>query len=254
MCARTARPGHPTRPLELPGPLSPLGIPTSLQDALMARLDRLASVKEVAQLAATIGRNFSHELLTAVSQAPGDEVDDAFLKLLEAGLIYRRGLGTEVAYEFKHALVQETAYQSLLKSKRRQYHQRIAEVLAEKYPDVVETEPELLAHHYAEAGMAPRRLSTGVTLVSARWRTRRIRKRLRTLTMRCARSTNCLPELEAASVRFPSKSLVPRPYCPQRDFRRRRRPRRMPRRVNCVKSWAIRRRSSRSCGACSTFT
>jgi predicted ATPase len=139
---------------ELKGPLTPLAIPASLQDALTARLDRLVPVKEIAQLAATIGRSFNHELLLPVSQLSENELGDALAQLVEAGLIYRRSIGADITYEFKHALVQETAYHSLLKSKRLQYHQRIADAIAEKYPDVVETQPELLAHHYTEANMA----------------------------------------------------------------------------------------------------
>ncbi len=131
----------------LSGPLPPLAIPASLQDSLMARLDRLASVKEVAQLAATLGRRFSHELLAAVSPLKGEELDDALSQLLSAGLIYRHGLPPDVTYEFKHALVQDVAYQSLLKGNRLQFHQRILQALEERFPETAEAEPELLAHH-----------------------------------------------------------------------------------------------------------
>ena len=132
-------------------PLPPLAIPASLQDSLMARLDRLASVKEVAQLAATLGRTFNHELLAAVSSLEEAELKDALTQLIQAELIYRRGLPPAVTYEFKHALVQDTAYQSLLKSTRQQYHQRIARTLEDHFPTVAETQPELLAHHFTEA-------------------------------------------------------------------------------------------------------
>ncbi len=131
----------------LSGPLSALAIPTSLQDSLMARLDRLGAVKEVAQLAATLGRTFSYDLVTAVSPLAEKELQDALAKLVQAELIYRRGLPPASSYEFKHALVQDTAYQSLLKSTRQQHHQRIAHVLEEKFPEIAESEPELLAHH-----------------------------------------------------------------------------------------------------------
>ncbi len=137
----------------LSGPLPPLAIPASLQDSLMARLDRLALVKEVAQLAATLGRTFSHELLAAVSPLEEEALDDALSKLLDAGLIYRHGLPPDVTYEFKHALVQDVAYQSLLKGRRLQFHQRIAEALEERFPEIAETEPELLARHFTEAGL-----------------------------------------------------------------------------------------------------
>ena len=136
----------------LSGPLPPLAIPASLQDSLMARLDRLAQVKEVAQLAATLGRTFSLELLAAVSPLEGEALDDALSQLLDAGLIYRHNLPPDVTYEFKHALVQDVAYQSLLKGTRRQFHQRIAEALEQRFPETVETQPELLAQHYTVAG------------------------------------------------------------------------------------------------------
>jgi len=133
--------------LELTGPLPKLGVPASLHDALMARLDQLAQVKEVAQLAATIGRSFDYELLLAVSLTKKKELDEALSRLIDAGLIYQLGLGATIAYEFKHALIQETAYQSLLKSTRQRIHLRIAEVLAAQFPESNENQPELLAHH-----------------------------------------------------------------------------------------------------------
>jgi class 3 adenylate cyclase/predicted ATPase len=138
---------------ELRGPLPPLAIPATLHDSLMARLDRLATVKEVAQLAATLGRTFSYDLLHAVT--PLDEVtlQHALARLVEAELLYQRGLPPQATYIFKHALIQETAYQALLKSTRQQYHQRIAQVLTAHFPDIAETQPELLAHHYTEAGL-----------------------------------------------------------------------------------------------------
>jgi predicted ATPase len=123
----------------LSGALPPLAIPASLQDSLMARLDRLAPVKEVAQLAATLGRTFSHELLAAVSSLDGRAFEDALSHLLRAELIYRRGVPPAAVYEFKHALIQDAAYQSLLKSTRRQYHHRIAQTLEERFPETVET-------------------------------------------------------------------------------------------------------------------
>ncbi|HEV8718487.1 MAG TPA: AAA family ATPase, partial [Candidatus Binatia bacterium] len=137
---------------ELTGPLPPLAIPTTLQDSLMARLDRLASVREVVQLGATLGREFTYELLRAVS--PLDEVtlQRELARLVEAELLYQRGLPPQSTYLFKHALIQDAAYQSLLKSKRQQYHQQIAQVLEERFAETREIHPELLAHHYTEAG------------------------------------------------------------------------------------------------------
>jgi class 3 adenylate cyclase len=142
---------------ELAGPLPPLAIPATLQDSLMARLDRLAAVKEVAQMAACIGREFSHELLAAVLSSLTDTaLRDALTQLLEAELIFRRGAPPDVRYSFKHALVQDVARESLLKSKRQQIHARIATVLEERFPAVVATEPETLAQHLTEAGLADR--------------------------------------------------------------------------------------------------
>ncbi len=135
-----------------PVPL-PLGIPSTLQDALMARLDRLGPTKEIAQLGATIGREFSYELLHAVSPVGDETLQQGLKQLMEVELVYQRGLGPQATYLFKHALIQDTAYHSLLKSKRQQYHQRIAQVLEERFLETKETQPELLAHHYTEAGL-----------------------------------------------------------------------------------------------------
>jgi predicted ATPase len=138
---------------ELTGPLPPLAIPATLHDSLMARLDRLATVKGLAQLGATLGREFSYELLQAVS--PWDEATlrRGLQQLVEAEFLYQRGLPPQATYLFKHALIQDAAYQSLLKSSRQQYHQRIAQVLEQRFPDTAVTQSELLAHHYTEAGL-----------------------------------------------------------------------------------------------------
>src|SRR5262245_54530782 len=137
----------------LTGPLPPLAIPTTLHDSLMARLDRLATVKTLAQLGATLGREFAYELLQAIS--PWDEatVRRGLHQLVEAEFLYQQGQPPQATYVFKHALIQDDAYQSLLRSTRQQYHQRIAQVLVERFSDTVETQPELLAHHYTEAGL-----------------------------------------------------------------------------------------------------
>ena len=136
---------------ELAGSLPPLAIPSTLHDSLMARLDRLAPVKEVAQVAAVIGRAFSQALLAAVSPLPEAELSAALDQLVASELIFRRGAPPAATYSFKHALVQDTAYQSLLKSKRLQLHARIAHVLEERFAETVATQPELLAYHFAEA-------------------------------------------------------------------------------------------------------
>jgi predicted ATPase len=138
---------------ELTGPLPPLAIPTRLHDSLMARLDRLAAVKEVAQLGATLGREFSYELLQAVAPGEEERLPRALAKLVDAGVLYQRGRPPEAQYLFKHVLLQEAAYQSMLKSTRQHYHQQIAQVLAARFSETVETEPELLARHYTEAGL-----------------------------------------------------------------------------------------------------
>jgi predicted ATPase len=137
----------------LTGPLPPLAIPATLQDALMARLDQLASAKAVAQLGAIIGREFTYELLRAVSPMAELELWRGLVQLVQAEVLYQRGALPQATYLFKHALIQDTAYQSLLKSTRQQYHQRIAQVLAAKFPEATATQPELLAHHYTEASL-----------------------------------------------------------------------------------------------------
>ena len=138
----------------LTGLLPPLAIPATLQDALMARLDRLAVVKDVAQLGAVLGREFSYELLRAVTPLDEATLQQALAQLVEAELLYQRGLPPQAIYVFKHALIQDAAYQSLLKSTRQQFHQRIAQALEARFPETAATQPELLAHHYTEAGLA----------------------------------------------------------------------------------------------------
>jgi len=137
----------------LTGPLPPLAIPATLQDALMARLDRLAPVKDVAQLGAVLGREFAYELLRAVAPLDEATLQQALIRLVDAELFYQRGLPPRASYVFKHALIQDAAYQSLLRSRRQQVHRRIAQVLEERFPETAETQPELLAHHYTEAGL-----------------------------------------------------------------------------------------------------
>ncbi|MBI3800081.1 MAG: AAA family ATPase [Deltaproteobacteria bacterium] len=138
---------------ELTGPLPPLAIPATLQDSLMARLDRLATGKEVAQMGATLGREFSYEVLQAISPVDEDNLQQALARLVEAEVLYQRGIPPQARYVFKHALIQDAAYQSLLKSTRQQHHRQIAQVLEERFPETVETQPELEAHHYTEAGL-----------------------------------------------------------------------------------------------------
>jgi predicted ATPase/class 3 adenylate cyclase len=138
---------------ELTGPLPPLAIPSTLQDSLTARLDRLGSVRDVAQLAATIGRDFSYELLRAISPLDDPGLRSAMETLVDAEVLYRRGVMPQARYLFKHALIRDAAYESLLKSKRQQIHSRIALVLEEQFPEMVQAQPELVAHHYTGAGL-----------------------------------------------------------------------------------------------------
>jgi class 3 adenylate cyclase/predicted ATPase len=138
---------------ELTGSLSTFTIPATLQDSLMARLDRLMTGKVIAQLGATIGRQFSYALLQAVAQLNDRTLQEELHRLIEAEIVYQRGVPPQATYTFKHALIQDAAYASLLKSTRQQYHQRIAHVLEAHFPETVETRPELVAHHCTEAGL-----------------------------------------------------------------------------------------------------
>jgi predicted ATPase len=136
----------------LTGPLRTVAIPDTLQDALMARLDQLNTAKEVAQLAAVLGREFPYALLQAI--APQDEatLQAGLVQLVGAELLYQRGRPPRARYLFKHALIQDAAYASLLKSTRQHVHQQIAQVLEARFPALVETQPELVAQHYTAAG------------------------------------------------------------------------------------------------------
>jgi class 3 adenylate cyclase/predicted ATPase/DNA-binding winged helix-turn-helix (wHTH) protein len=137
---------------ELTGSLPPLAIPTTLHDSLMARLDRLGPVKSLVQLGATLGREFAYDLLHAVAPWDEETVRQGLYQLVAAEFLYQRGVPPQTTYLFKHALIQETAYQSLLKSTRQQHHQRIAHVLEARFPEICETQPELVAQHYTAAG------------------------------------------------------------------------------------------------------
>lgn len=131
---------------------SRIGIPATLQDSLMARLDSLTVGKSVVQVAAALGREFSHELLTAVCGKQAQEMESALDEITGSGLVFRRGSGTQASYAFKHALVQDVAYQSLLRSARQALHARIASVLIGEFPESVQLQPELVARHFTEGG------------------------------------------------------------------------------------------------------
>jgi DNA-binding winged helix-turn-helix (wHTH) protein/tetratricopeptide (TPR) repeat protein/class 3 adenylate cyclase/tRNA A37 threonylcarbamoyladenosine biosynthesis protein TsaE len=128
-------------------PLLPLAIPDTLHDSLMARLDRLGPAKQVVQLGATLGREFSYDVLQAVSPLDEITLQHGLSQLVEAELLYHRGLPPQARYLFKHALIQEVAYHSMLHSTRRHHHRRIAQVLEARFPETCELHPELAAHH-----------------------------------------------------------------------------------------------------------
>jgi len=133
------------------GPVAPLAIPTSLHASLLARLDRLAPTREIAQIGAALGRSFSHELIGAVAAMPQQQVNDALAQLVSAELMFRRGTPPDAEYTFKHALVQDAAYSTLLRSRRQQIHGRIAATLERQFPEIVAGQPALMAQHCAEA-------------------------------------------------------------------------------------------------------
>jgi predicted ATPase/class 3 adenylate cyclase len=144
---------------ETAGPTARLAIPTSLQDSLLARLDRLAPARDVAQIAATLGRHFSHELISAVAAMPPQQLDDALAELVRSQLIFQSGSSPHTEYVFKHALVQDVAYGTLLRSQRQVLHGRIAATLEDRFPEIVANQPALLARHCTEAGLAEKAIT-----------------------------------------------------------------------------------------------
>ena len=135
----------------LSGALSELHIPETLQDSLMARLDRVPRLREVAQLGSVLGREFAYEMISALSGIDETLLQSGLGQLVVEELLYQRGRPPRARYLFKHALIQDAAYQSLLKRSRQQYHQQVAKLMEDRFPDVVSAQPELLAHHYTEA-------------------------------------------------------------------------------------------------------
>jgi predicted ATPase/class 3 adenylate cyclase len=134
-------------------PLPSMAIPTTLHASLMARLDRLSSVREVAQIGAVVGREFSHELLNSVAGLPREKLDEALAQLVRSELIFCRGEAPQAIYTFKHALVRDAAYSGLLKSRRAALHATIADAFEQRFPEIAEAQPETLAHHLTEAGL-----------------------------------------------------------------------------------------------------
>jgi class 3 adenylate cyclase len=137
----------------LTGPVPPLAIPTTLHASLMARLDRLAPIREVSQIGAAIGREFSYELLAALVPLPESTLQEAVERLVRSELVFCRGRPPNATYTFKHALIRDAAYATLLRSRRQELHARIAQVLEDQFPDTVELHPEILAHHWSQAGL-----------------------------------------------------------------------------------------------------
>lgn len=137
---------------QLAEPFHSLAIPDTLQEALLARLGRLETARQVAQIGAVIGREFVYEMVQAVAALDDETLKEELNRLVSAGLLYRRGLLSRARYIFKHALIQEALHQSLLKRQRKHFHLVVAKVLEERFPEIRQTQPELLAHHYTEAG------------------------------------------------------------------------------------------------------
>jgi class 3 adenylate cyclase len=135
------------------GPVPPLAIPTTLHASLMARLDRLAPIREVAQIGAAIGREFSYELLAALVPLPESTLQEAVERLVRSELVFCRGRPPSATYTFKHALIRDAAYATLLRSRRQELHARIAKMLEDRFPETVEMHPEILAHHWSQAGL-----------------------------------------------------------------------------------------------------
>jgi class 3 adenylate cyclase/predicted ATPase len=140
----------------LTGSLSQVSIPATLQDTLMARLDRVPRVRELAQLGAVLGREFAYEMLQALAEVEEPSLRDGLGQLVDAELLYQRGRAPRARYIFKHALIQDAAYESLLKRTRQQYHRQVAALMEERFPEITDAHPELVAHHYTEAGDSER--------------------------------------------------------------------------------------------------
>ena len=133
-------------------PSPTLAVPASLHASLMARLDRLGPSKEIAQIGAAIGREFSDDLIVAIARKPEPELKAALDRLIDAGLVFGHGVPPHRTYLFKHALVRDAAYSTLLRGRRQELHGQIVSALQQHFPDLVVSQPEVLAHHYAESG------------------------------------------------------------------------------------------------------
>ena len=143
----------------LTGRLHTLKIPVTLQDSLMARLDRLNTAKDLVQRCAILGREFTAEMLLAIQPHNEDIIQQGLSQLVESELLYQRGKFPKTTYIFKHALIQEAAYQSMLKNTRKKYHKQIADMLLKRFPELAVSQPEIVGHHYTEAGMGKMAIS-----------------------------------------------------------------------------------------------
>ena len=152
-------------------PSPSIGVPASLHASLTSRLDRLGPAKEVAQIGAAVGREFSHALLQAVVRKPEAELQSALDRLVNTGLLFRQGVPPHASYLFKHALVQDAAYGTLLRNRRQQLHARIAATLEGQFPEIVETQPELMARHCAEASLVEK--AVGYWTLAGEWAVKR---------------------------------------------------------------------------------
>jgi predicted ATPase len=187
-------------------PSTSVAVPPSLQASLMARLDRLGAAKQVAQVGAAIGREFSHALLSAVVSRPEPEVASALDRLIAAGLLFRQGVLPHASYLFKHALVQDAAYGTLLREPRRALHARIAERLESQFPEIAESQPELLARHCTEAGLIERLLAFGARPHTGRWNARPSLKQWASLRGHSRRLRHCLQHRRCAAKRSSFRS------------------------------------------------
>jgi predicted ATPase len=200
-------------------PPSTLAVPASLQASLMARLDRLGSAKEVAQIGAAIGREFSHAVLAAIVHKQEADLQSALDRLIAAGLLFREGAPPRATYLFKHALVQDAAYGTLLREPRRELHARIVEVIETRFAEMAESQPELLARHCTEAaaiekaagfwGKAGQRSLERSALIEAK-------RRLRALL---TNSQPCRPRQRSAASRLSFRSRSRTLSCTRRAMR-----------------------------------
>src|SRR5499433_1170246 len=188
----------------LDGPLPPLAIPETLQDSLMARLDRLAPVREIAQIGAAIGREFSYSLARAVVGRDESTLKHGLAQLEQAELVFRRGEPPEAVYSFKHALVRDAAYESLLKSRRQQLHGQLARTLEQRFADIVASQPEIVAHHFTEAGVVEPAIDYWLKAVQQAARRSANAEALNHL----ARGLELLPDIDDPTLRSKSELLL----------------------------------------------